>query len=80
MTERELLLRILKNLKRRLKLKPPDVFILDVAKLLMILYPREALPDWVEILANGNPEMIEAVIATALEDIQADPEEDDDER
>jgi hypothetical protein len=34
--------------------------------------PRELLPDWVEILANGNLDAWESVLDVAREDLQAD--------
>jgi hypothetical protein len=35
--------------------------------------PRENLPDWVECLANGNPEAWESVIAVTLEEMTLTP-------
>lgn len=59
-------------LKRRLYSVPvPGDLIMD-AKTIMTLYPREIIPDWVEILANGNPGMIESVVEVAKEDIAAE--------
>jgi len=62
-------------LKRRLYSVPvPGDLIMD-AKTIMTLYPREIIPDWVEILANGNPGMIESVVEVAKEDIAAEAKE-----
>jgi hypothetical protein len=40
------------------------------ARLLMRLYDRSVLPDWVEILANGSLCHIDAVIDVARDDIR----------
>jgi len=59
-------------LKRWLVDEEPEGEILEEAKRVMATYTRRELPDWVEILANGNPNSLDAVIEIARADIQAD--------
>jgi len=47
-----------------------DKSIIEHAKLIMASYPRQSLPDWVEIIANGDPDHIDDVIEIALDDIE----------
>lgn len=57
-------------------LHSPTPELMDEAALLLELYPRDLLPDWIEILANGAPEHFEAVREIALADIAAGEVED----
>lgn len=61
-------------LKTRLATTSPTVEFIETANTLLLSYPRAELPDWVEALANGNPEMLESVVEVALEDIRAEEE------
>lgn len=62
-------------LERSLRLFPEPALIGE-AQLLLELYPRDLLPDWVEILANGAADHFEAVREIALADIAAGEVED----
>jgi hypothetical protein len=62
----------LSHLIAELDKSPPSDSIIQSAQTFILLYPREELPDWVEILANGNPEMLQSVIAIAQADIRAE--------
>ena len=60
-------------LRQVLEDKPPRNFVVIVAaRMLLAAYPRNELPDWIEILANGNPDMLDSVIEAALADIHAE--------
>lgn len=63
---------IIARLAERIKTDPPSVSFLAIARVLMALFPRSELPDWVEILANGNDEYFEDVIEIALDDMEGD--------
>jgi hypothetical protein len=43
--------------------------VMDEAAVLLSVFPRSALPDWVEILANGNRNEAHTVIGIALRDM-----------
>ncbi len=60
----------LSNLRARLFI-PPSRSIIEAARTFLILYPRSDLPDWVEILAHGNPDFLPAVYQAAIDDINA---------
>ncbi len=60
------------DLKRCLKVEKPNVVFIHIARLMVDAFGREDLPDWVEILANGNPDLIESVCDVALDDIRAE--------
>jgi hypothetical protein len=51
--------------------KNPNPNLITWAGMILADYPREDLPDWVECLANGNPEAWESVIAVTREEIEA---------
>lgn len=63
---------LIEDLKRRLKNEKPNVAFIHVARLMVDAFGREDLPDFVEILANGNPDLIESVCDVALDDIRAE--------
>lgn len=67
-----LLSNILAGLKFSLVTDPKDPNLIGLARMVMNLFPRKDLPDWVSILANGNPESLPAVIETALAEIAAE--------
>jgi hypothetical protein len=58
----------LECLKRRMLSDPPSIVLIELAQNLINNYPREELPDWIEILANGNPDNILAVVEIARSD------------
>ena len=66
---------LLDYLKQCMQQMPSPVLII-VARVLMDIKPRSALPDWVEILANGDPDRWQSVIEIALDDIAAEEEPD----
>lgn len=47
----------------------PSPDLIDEARTLIELYPRAELPDFVEILANGDPDHFDSVREIALADI-----------
>lgn len=61
---------------KRWMTKAPTGGIIEYAAFLMTVYPREVLPDWVEALANGNPDELEAVIEIALDDMNEEENDD----
>ena len=61
----------LELLKLQLEHNPRPSLILS-AQYLLEVHPRHMLPDWIEILANGNIMHFEAVVQTALADIAAE--------
>jgi hypothetical protein len=65
----EILLEHLTTLKRLILSNLSMQLIILHARLLMRLCDRSVLPDWVEILANGDPSSFEAVIDVARDDI-----------
>ena len=50
----------------------PSASMLLAARYLVMTVTRDLLPDWVEILANGNMEHWESVRHVALADINAE--------
>jgi uncharacterized protein YjbI with pentapeptide repeats len=60
------------NLKARVLNDPKSPEFIEAAKVLIATIRRADISDWVEILANGNVDMFEAVIETALDDIRAE--------
>ena len=44
--------------------------VIEEAKILLESYPRDLLPDWVEIVAKGNPNDMNELRDVALEDIR----------
>jgi len=56
------------RLELKLILTEPGPEIIQEARQLIETVPRDELPDWVEILANGNLSQIQAVIETARMD------------
>lgn len=50
----------------------PDADLIRLANVLMRECERTDMPDWIEILANGNPDMLEAVFDAARADIRAE--------
>jgi hypothetical protein len=46
---------------------PPEI--IRVARSVLTQYPRDELPDWVEIIANGNPQHLTDVIQLARDEI-----------
>ncbi len=63
---------IIEKFAARLINEPPSVSFLAIARVLMALFPRSELPDWVEILANGNDDYYEDVIEIAIDDMEGD--------
>lgn len=63
---------IIEKFAARLINEPPSVSFLAIARVIMALWPRSDLPDWIEILANGNDEYFEDVIEIALDDMEGD--------
>ncbi len=63
---------LIEDLKRRLKTEKPNVVFIHIARLMVDAFGREDLPDWVEILVNGNPDLIDSVVSVALDDIRAE--------
>jgi len=55
---------------------PKVPLIKSLAELAMQKIDRSELPDWVEIIANGNPECWQAVIETAIADMEAEDADD----
>jgi hypothetical protein len=49
---------------------PPPSEIVPLAAKIFRSHSRSDIPDWVEILANGNPDHLPAVIETALADLR----------
>ena len=48
----------------------PSRHILEIAYALVDIYGSENVPDYVNALANGNPDVLDDVIAVALADYQ----------
>lgn len=63
---------IIEKFAARLINEPPSVSFLAIARVIMALWPRSDLPDWIEILANGSDEYFEDVIEIALDDMEGD--------
>jgi len=49
---------IVATLKRMVLIERPSLVLIMCANYLMTTYDRELLPDWVEALANINPELL----------------------
>lgn len=60
----------LERLKKLMADKNPLVLL--NARRLVEIFPRRIVPDWVEALANGNPAELDAVIETALADMEVE--------
>lgn len=63
---------LIEDLQRRLKAEKPNVVFIHIARMMMDAFGREDLPDWVEALANGDPDKVAEVVEVALEDIRAE--------
>jgi hypothetical protein len=48
----------------------PSSKIIGIARLVLTWYDHKDLPDWVEILANGNTGLVESVVDTAITDAE----------
>lgn len=66
----KMLSKILEELKKRMMVTPEDATIIRTARVMLKNCPRHMLPDWVEILANGDVSELAAVIETALADLE----------
>jgi len=67
----------LECLRSRLNSSPPDPGIIDDAIDIMRTYSRVSLPDWVEIIANGNPDALASVVEVAKSDIEFEEGQND---
>ena len=62
----------LEAMKDKLTWRPIPVSLIQEAKTMMATYPREDLPDWVEALANGDPEHIEDTVDEVVRHMKAE--------
>jgi len=67
---------ITETLRKMVVEEQPHPIMIDHARMMMVIWPREELPDWVEALANGNPEQLASVIEVVKADIQEEGKDD----
>jgi hypothetical protein len=63
--------RMIEELKHAIAVYPKPVLIL-AARYLMNEFDRSLLPDWVEILANGNPDDMAGVMEVVRDELFAE--------
>jgi hypothetical protein len=63
---------LLDFLKRKMSEVPPSPSVIEEAKTIMGIYPREALPGWLDGLVNGDTDHLAEVIDETLIHMRAE--------